>query len=65
MRSSLMGTFDSQTSALVLIDLRLGYCVVVVEDACASVSAEAHVFAVRTFFPRIARVTTTAALGFG
>ena len=42
----------------------LGYDVVVVEDACASHSAEAHDFAVKTIFPRIARVTTADALAF-
>jgi nicotinamidase-related amidase len=41
-----------------------GYEVVVIEDACASVSAEAHDFAVKTIFPRIARVTAADAIGF-
>ena len=63
MRSSLMVTFDSKTSALVLIDMQLGYSVVIVEDACASISAEMH--DLRMIFPRVARVTTAAALGFG
>ncbi len=43
----------------------LGYDVVIVEDACASLSAEAHAFAVSTIFPRIARVAASTALGFG
>ena len=42
----------------------LGYGVVIVEDACASTSTEAHDFAMKTIFPRIARVTTADALGF-
>lgn len=42
----------------------LGYDVVLVEDACSSISAEAHDFAVKTIFPRIARVTAADALGF-
>ena len=40
----------------------LDYNVVIVEDACASTSAEAHEFAVKSIFPRIARLTTTDAL---
>jgi nicotinamidase-related amidase len=35
------------------------YALVLVEDAMASMSAEAHVFAVKTIFPRIARVRNT------
>ena len=41
-----------------------GYAVVLVEDACASVSAELHDTAVRHIFPRIARVRTTADVAF-
>jgi len=37
-----------------------GYAVVVLEDACATLSAEMHEFALRRIFPRIARVRTTA-----
>jgi nicotinamidase-related amidase len=42
----------------------LGYNVVIVRDACASSSAEAHEFAMKTIFPRISRVTTADALKF-
>ena len=38
----------------------LGFATVVVEDACASFSADAHAFAVQHVFPRIARVRSTA-----
>jgi len=44
-----------------------GYAQILVEDAMASLSAEAHAFAVTTIFPRLARVRSTdqvlAALG--
>jgi len=36
-----------------------GYALVLVEDAMASFSAEAHEFAVKTIFPRISRVRST------
>ena len=39
-----------------------GYAQVLVEDAMASQSAEAHAFAVKEIFPRLARVRTTAAV---
>ncbi len=39
-----------------------GYEQVFVEDAMTSVSAEAHEFAVKTIFPRIGRVASTAAV---
>ena len=41
-----------------------GYELVVVEDACASASAELHDMAIRHIFPRIARVVQGADLGF-
>jgi nicotinamidase-related amidase len=37
-----------------------GYAVVLAEDACTSMSAELHEMAVRSIFPRIARVTRAA-----
>jgi len=37
-----------------------GYAVVIVEDACASLSADAHAFAIERIFPRIARVRQSA-----
>jgi nicotinamidase-related amidase len=37
-----------------------GYAVVILEDLCASVSAEAHAFALTTVFPRLARVRKSA-----
>ncbi len=37
----------------------LGFGVVVVEDACATLTRELHDIAVKTIFPRIARVTTS------
>ena len=37
-----------------------GYAVVMLEDLCASVSAEAHAFALTTVFPRLARVRKSA-----
>ncbi len=40
----------------------LGYNVVVVEDACTTVSAELHDTAIRVIFPRIARVVASAAV---
>jgi nicotinamidase-related amidase len=36
------------------------YSLVIAEDACSSMSAEMHRFAVETIFPRIARVRSTA-----
>ncbi|MCL4404125.1 hydrolase [Patescibacteria group bacterium] len=36
-----------------------GYDQVVVEDACAAMSAEEHAFSLKTVFPRIARVRKT------
>ncbi len=42
----------------------LGYDVVVVEDACATVSAELHEMAIRFIFPRIARVVASNAVTF-
>lgn len=42
----------------------LGYEVIVVEDACASVSTEMHEMSVRGVLPRIARVTTSDQLRF-
>jgi len=42
----------------------LGYAVVLAEDACAGVSAELHEMAVLHIFPRIARVSQSAAIGF-
>ncbi|MGO9740487.1 MAG: hydrolase [Roseiarcus sp.] len=41
-----------------------GYAVVIAEDACASVSAELHQMAIQSIFPRIARVSTSADIGF-
>jgi nicotinamidase-related amidase len=38
----------------------LGFSVVVVEDACTSVNAEAHRFAFEHIFPRLGRVRNTA-----
>jgi nicotinamidase-related amidase len=42
----------------------LGYEVVLAEDACAGVSAELHDMAVQQVFPRIARVSQSAAIDF-
>jgi nicotinamidase-related amidase len=42
-----------------------GYAVVVLEDLCASTAGEAHDFAIRNIFPRIARVRTSADVEFG
>ena len=42
-----------------------GYAVVIVEDACATMSAELHEMAVKAIFPRIARVTVSGDLEFG
>ena len=42
----------------------LGYHVVVVEDACTTVSAELHDVAIKTVFPRIARVMQASDIGF-
>lgn len=39
-----------------------GYALVFAEDAMASVSAEAHTFAVETIFPLLGAVTTSAAI---
>lgn len=41
-----------------------GYTVLIVEDACASFSAELHEMAVRHIFPRIGRVLDSDALAF-
>jgi nicotinamidase-related amidase len=41
-----------------------GYSVVIAEDACASHTTDMHLFAVRSIFPRISRVTTAADIGF-
>lgn len=43
----------------------LSYDVVVVEDACASRSAEMHDFAVHSIFPQIARVVAADAISLG
>jgi nicotinamidase-related amidase len=37
-----------------------GYAVIVAEDACSSLSAELHKFAIATIFPAISRVRSTA-----
>jgi len=42
-----------------------GYAVVIVEDACATTSAELHEMAVKAIFPRIARVIVSDDLEFG
>ena len=42
-----------------------GYAVVIVEDACTSLSAELHAMAVKSIFPRIARVALSGDLEFG
>lgn len=42
----------------------LGYAVVVPEDACTTMSAELHGFAVRGVFPRVSRVVKCADIGF-
>ncbi|MDQ7989957.1 MAG: hydrolase [Candidatus Dactylopiibacterium sp.] len=42
----------------------LGYAVVLVEDACANPSPEAHAHSFEHIFPRIARVTRSDALTF-
>ncbi len=39
---------------------QLGYAVVIAEDACATMSADMHTFAVEKIFPRISRVRSTA-----
>ncbi|NIJ33582.1 hydrolase [Sphingomonas oligoaromativorans] len=41
----------------------LGYDLVIVEDACASSSAELHAMSIEKILPRIARVTTAGAIG--
>jgi nicotinamidase-related amidase len=38
----------------------LGFQVVIAEDACSSISPDAHTFAVKTIFPLIGRVRTVA-----
>lgn len=43
----------------------LGYDVVIVEDACASSVPDIHEVAIRHILPRIARVSTSAAIAFG
>jgi nicotinamidase-related amidase len=40
-----------------------GYEIVIVEDACASMSAELHDMAVRAIFPRISRVVRADGIG--
>jgi nicotinamidase-related amidase len=40
----------------------LGYELVIAEDLCSSSSAEMHAFSLQHIMPRIARVTTTAAI---
>lgn len=42
----------------------LGFHVVLIEDATSSSSAEAHAYAIKTIFPRLARVRTAADLQF-
>jgi len=42
-----------------------GYAVVIVEDACATMSAELHEMAIKSIFPRIARVAASGDLEFG
>jgi nicotinamidase-related amidase len=42
-----------------------GYAVVIVEDACTSMSAELHAMAIKSIFPRIARVAQSRDLEFG
>jgi nicotinamidase-related amidase len=42
----------------------LGYEIALVEDACASTSAELHDFAMRLILPRIARITHVKDLAF-
>jgi nicotinamidase-related amidase len=41
-----------------------GYGVVLLEDVCATMSAEMHEFALRRIFPRIARVRNSAEIEF-
>ncbi|VFU08318.1 Isochorismatase hydrolase (fragment) [Methylocella tundrae] len=41
-----------------------GYEVVLVEDACAGISAELHDMAIRHIFPRIARVAQSRDITF-
>jgi nicotinamidase-related amidase len=41
-----------------------GYAVVVLEDLCATMSAEMHDFALKRVFPRIARVRSIAEIDF-
>jgi nicotinamidase-related amidase len=41
-----------------------GYEVILVEDACATASAELHDMAIRHIFPRIARIKATADIAF-
>ena len=42
-----------------------GYAVVVLEDLCATMSAEMHEFALKRVFPRLARVRATTQVEFG
>jgi nicotinamidase-related amidase len=42
----------------------LGYSVVVVEDACATTTAELHGVAIKLIFPRIAKVAVADDIGF-
>jgi nicotinamidase-related amidase len=42
-----------------------GYELVVPEDLCSSVSAEAHAFSFKHILPRLARTTTSEAITFG
>ena len=41
------------------------YAVVIVEDACVTMSAELHDVAIKAIFPRIARVAVSSDLEFG
>ena len=43
----------------------LGYAVVVPEDACTTMSAELHHYAVKGVFPRVSRVVQSRDIGFG
>ena len=43
----------------------LGYELVIAEDLCSSSSAEMHAFSLQHILPRIARVTSAAAITLG
>ena len=43
----------------------LSYDIVVVEDVCASRSAEMHAFAIQTIFPQLSRVVQAEDISFG